>query len=411
MTEPSLAPSCLVVTENVWGSALHAMRSGHAGGAAVLVATMGAGRKVLGQSRFAAAAVDLAPSDADRLCTSLAAWAASVAPTSGPVVVLPLSDRLLELVSEGRRCFDDRFVIAAPEPRLVASLVDKEQSLRLAERAGLDVPAWTVVRTDADLVGALRLDLPLIVRPTGWATTGTDYFKLRVCRTADEVRKTCREALGGGATLLVQELVEHSSDSAVEFGLVWRSVDGSTTAVVTGRKRRQSHPDGGVMAWGETAELPDVDAAACRFLDETGFTGLGGIEFIRADDRLWFIEFNPRLEAIHFLATRAGVDTVRMAFEDLGRGFVPRAVPRQQQASAWIGSAWLARLQADPRRVPLLVRDRVAFARSPRRVRAVWAWDDPVPGLVVTGRILRSSARALWEELGRVASRAVRRSR
>ena len=105
-------------------------------------------------------------------------------------------------------------------------------------------------------------------------------------------------------------------DQAVELALVWRSRDGATTAVCTGRKRRQASPDGGVMVWGEAAELPDVRDAALRFLDVSGFRGVGGIELIRAGGRLWFIEFNPRLEAIHFLAARAGVDLVALDYRE-----------------------------------------------------------------------------------------------
>ncbi|MCO8127439.1 ATP-grasp domain-containing protein [Acidimicrobiia bacterium EGI L10123] len=375
------------------------------------MATLGSGRMIFGRSRLVSDTRDFEVDQLDDLCEGLATWAAQRLELADRIVVLPLSDRLVQVISAGRRHFDERFELAVPEDAVLRGLIDKIPQLRAAERAGVNVPAWTAVEDQRDLRNVRSLRLPVIVRPTSWETKGRTDFKVRICRTAEALQELCRESLAGGARLLIQEVVGDRSDEDVEFGIVWRSADGTQTAVVTGRKRRQSHPDGGVMVWGEAVKLPDIDASARRFLDETGFTGLGGIEFIRDRDRLWFVEFNPRLEAIHFLATRAGVDTVRMAIEERGRGLVPAVEPTQQDAAAWIGTAWLARLQADPRSVPRLVRDRVAFARSPRRVRAVWAWDDPVPGLMVTGRILRSSARVLSEKLGRVVSRAERRAR
>src|SRR5690606_32541457 len=135
------------------------------------------------------------------------------------------------------------------------------------------------------------------------------------------------------------------------------------TATCTGRKRRLSEPDGGVMAWGEAVDLPEVRRMTEAFLDRAGFTGVGGLEVIRSGGRAWFVEFNPRLESIHSLATAAGVDTVALAFEDLALGRRPVAPPRQRPAAAWIGSAWLSRIRRQPGAWVHLLRDRFRFGR------------------------------------------------
>ena len=108
-----------------------------------------------------------------------------------------------------------------------------------------------------------------------------------------------------------------------------------------------------------------------------------------------FIEFNPRLEAIHFLATAAGMDTVRMTYDDLGLGRRPASSPRQHAAAAWIGSAWAARLRSDPTDWRLAIRDRLEFGRFHDRARAVLSWSDPVPAACVGASIVSAGVSKL----------------
>lgn len=383
-----LRPPCVLLAEEVWGSTLHAMRSLDRAGVPVLVASVGDGSKVYRRSRHCTAAIDLAVDDTARAAEQLRSWVDSEVPgPDGPVVVIPLSDRLVELLHRERPRFDERFRLAIPEPDVAEALLDKERSFELAARAGLDVPAWVTVGSEEDVARTDAIPLPAIVRPTSWATTGTEYFKVAVASSRGDLRRVVRRSLGRGARLVVQEYLE-GPDDAVEFGIVWRSRLTARTVVCTGRKRRQSSPEGGVMAWGEAIELPDVAEHAEAFLEASGYRGLGGIELIRRGEELSFVEFNPRLEAIHFLAAAAGVDTVLMEYEELALGTSPPWSPVQHPAAAWLGSAWLSRLRTDTAAWRAVLRDRVEFQRSPVRVRAVWTARDPGPGLAVAARLL-----------------------
>ena len=388
-------PACLLLADGAWGSPLHAMRSLAPRGIATYVATAGSGAALLGRSRFCAAAVDLDPSGSVSFCEAVAAWLARVHPGDGPIVVIPLSDRMVSVLDEARHAFPDRFVVSVPSPPSVRTLVDKSLSFRVAEQAGLDVPVWTTVEAESDIERAVATPVPVAVRPSSWATFGETYFKLHVHDNRAEFEADLRRQVASGARLIAQEYLDVPED-AVEFAILWRSADAAVTAICTGRKRRQSGADGGVMVWGEAVPLPDVAEAAVRYLDSSGFTGLGGIEFIRDRGRLRFIEFNPRLEAIHFLAKGAGVDMVPLAFDDLVGAGPPARIPRQRYAAAWVGSAWLGRFLDDPRARRLLLRDRLRFAMSPNRVRAVWSWTDPLPGLSLSFRLVTSRLRRIW---------------
>lgn len=392
MPSPSPAGRCVLLAEEVWGTTLHAMRSVAGVGGQARVVTAGEGADIYRRSRSCAGALDVTGDDPTAFCAAVRRWVDAEWPGDDPVAVIPLSDRLVEWLLVGGVEFSDRFRLGVPTPTVAAELLDKARQFRVAERADVAPPPWVEVRAAADVAAVMALTPPLAIRPTGWDAAGDDYFKLIVAPDRDSAEVAVRDCLARGASLIVQEYVDAPAD-AVEFAMVWRSRTTNRLDVCTGRKRAQSGADGGVMAWGEAVDLPDVAAAARRFVDTSGFVGLGGLEVIRSGGALRFIEFNPRLEAIHFLATQAGVDTVACEFLELIGRAVPTPSP-QRPAAAWVGSAWLQRLTTDRSAWRQVVRDRVAFARERNGVRAVWSWRDPVPGLAVTARIAQRGLRS-----------------
>ncbi len=392
MNQGSRAPGrCVLLAEEVWGSALHAMRSIARYGGETAVVTSGSGASIFRRSRWCDHAVDISAQHPAEFNDRVRGWAESHLPGDDPIAVIPLSDRHLEWLVEARDAFPDRFRLSIPEVGVARRLLDKDRQFQLAERSGCAPPRWVTVRQESDLERLGSLSAPVAVRPTGWNAAGDEYFKLIVVDDDSALESTVASRLRAGAELIVQEFVDEPA-SAVEFAIVWRSRTSPRAEICTGRKLAQSGRRGGVMALGEAVDLPDVAAAARRFVDASGFVGLGGLEVIRSGGSLRFIEFNPRLEAIHFLATRAGVDTVVLEYLELLGRPVPSCAP-QTAATAWVGSAWIQRLVEDRSAWSDAIRSRAQFARSPGRVRAVWSVDDPLPGLAVAGRIINRAVR------------------
>lgn len=381
-------PAALVLAGTMHAGPLHAARGIHRLGAPVHVATGGTGASLLGRSRSIASAIDLSLDEADAPEEVILRWIADTAPTPGPVPVICTNDRSYDLLHRVRHRLPEHVVPVLPPTEATEALVDKASSFELAERAGLDVPPWRAVRRSADIAAAHELELPVIVRPTAWSTGGANRFKVALAHRPDELEGLLERSLADGAELIAQEYLA-APDDAVEFALVWRSLDGSATEVCTGRKRRQASPDGGVMAWGEAVDLPDVRAAALAMLEATGFTGLGGVELIRHDGRLWFIEMNPRLEAIHHLATAAGVDLVALAYEDAALAQLPLVASTQAPAAAWSTSAWIERVRAERGAWRTALHDHREFRRHAHRTTAVWSTADPGPGIAAVTQLLR----------------------
>jgi predicted ATP-grasp superfamily ATP-dependent carboligase len=397
MTVRQHAGPCVLLAEEVWGSALQAMRSLGRAGVPVLVVTAGDGAAIYRRSRYCTDALDVAPGDPRAFCARVLEWLEDRADVGADVPIIPLSDRMVEYLDAGRDLFEGRARLSIPPPELTTALLDKAASLALAGAAGLEVPPWVRVDSPDALSDLPTLRGAIALRPTSWSTAGSEYFKIAVAADPDQAARLATEALDRGATLIAQEYID-APDEAVELSITWSGA-GHRPAVCTGRKRRQSDRSGGVMVWGQAELLADVRDASAAFLSHTGYEGLGGLEFIRSGDHLWFIEFNPRLEAIHFLAARAGVDTVLMEYARLAGTEVAPA-PAQRPATAWIGSAWLARLMSNPSDWRGALEDRIDFGRSPRRVRAVVSREDPMPAVALTGRLASRGLASTRRRLG-----------
>ena len=379
----------IVIADGSWGSALRSAEQLGRRGIRCVIGAVGGGSNIYRRSRWCEASIDLKERPTSPL-DWLTTLGALIDPSS-PAVLIPTSDRTLELLSAV--ALPEQWILSAPPADVAADFLDKRQSLPTASAAGILVPPWVEVSELAHLERLKGLPGPIALRPTAWNTAGTKPIKVVRCTTVVDAEQIAHEQLMAGAQLIAQQYLDAPED-AVEFAIIWS--DGERASVCTGRKRRQSHPEGGVMVWGQTAQLPDVRKAALRFLEHSGFVGLGGLEFIRVDGDLHFIEFNPRLEAIHFLAAAAGHPTVVYEFERLAGLSTNQRIPDQLDAAAWVGGAAVQRVQAD-RSVATIACDRLHFARAPRKVKAVWTFRDPAPGVALTlhngSRALRSMTR------------------
>lgn len=339
--------------------------------------------KTLAASRSCIAVRRISGSSPESVTSELLKFAIDEFPTATRVLVISTSDRLIDHLDSGRELLDPRFDLVTPPGELCGALLDKVESMKLAEAAGLQVPPWTSVTAVEDLGSLPELLFPVCVRPTSWSTTGTSSFKIAVCATPTELEDCLRSALEGGGAFIVQEYVGDAD--GLDVGMIWVSQDGSQKATWTGVKRRSSSAKGGVLAWGETVSLPDVESALDDFVSTTKYRGVGGIEFLRSGSDLWFIEFNPRLEAFHRLAALSGLDGPALLATEWLYGNGPdegRSDESSRSAALWVGSAWLQRITGDPKGILIFLTDGLRFLNHRKRTYSIWSRTDPMPGIV-----------------------------
>jgi predicted ATP-grasp superfamily ATP-dependent carboligase len=152
----------------------------------------------------------------------------------------------------------------------------------------------------------------------------------------------------------------------------------------------------------ETVDEPAVIEPSVRMLEAMKFTGVVEIEFKHdaRDGQYKLLDINPRVWGWHSLGGRAGVDFSYLLWLQACGAAVPDSRPQ-------IGVRWV-RASTDLRTVVLeILRGRLSvgeYSRSLRgpRVSAIFAADDPLPGLLELPLLAYLLGRRVFRE-GKIA--------
>lgn len=279
----------------------------------------------------------------------------------GETVVFPTHDEGLNAIS---RHLGDLAVLAPfPAWEVLERVQSKRTQLEVAQEAGVDVPAPE------------PSSFPVVVKPDRAVEFKRRYRRQAFrCDTPEELEAAVARTEEFGA--IVQEFVSGSDDALYTVGS-YLTREGEALGVFCGRKLRQTPPGIGTCRVGEALWVEEIIDAALRLLRSYGYHGLSQVEFKRdaRDGRYKLMEINPRLWQWHGLAAACGVDLPRIAYADLTGETPPDA------STNGCGKRWAITLQAGERPV---------FPRLPY-VEAVFARDDPKPGLVHLARVVRTA--------------------
>jgi predicted ATP-grasp superfamily ATP-dependent carboligase len=315
--------------------------------------------------------------------------------------LIPTADETAALVARNHAALARWFTHTLPAWDTVRWAYDKRLTYRLAERLGIAVPrtAWPGALAACE---TLELDFPAVLKPA-IKESFNRLTAAKAWRVDDRAELLARYAeactLVDPSVLMVQELVP--GDGGAQFSFAALCADGDPLASLTARRTRQYPADfGRASTFVESVDCADVVEPSLRFLRETRFTGLVELEFKRdgRDGVLKLLDVNPRVWGWHTLCARAGVDFPYLLWLLVSGRPVPEIRARP-------GVSWL-RLTTD---TPTALREIAArrlplreYARTLRRPResAIFAWDDPLPGIsevpllayVLGRRLLRGGA-------------------
>jgi D-aspartate ligase len=303
-------------------------------------------------------------------------------------VLYPTREETVAAVSRHRGALLEAFRVPTPDWATVQWAWDKRRTYRLAADLGIPTPR-TWYPCDAAGIEAVDAEPPFAVKPAIkehfiYATKAKAWRADSRTELRDLVRKAAE--LTGPDGVMVQELIPGNGDCQYAYCafVKERKAIGSMTV----RRTRQHPPEfGRASTYVETIDLPELEEESLRFLRAIDYYGLVEVEFKLdpRDGRYKLLDVNARTWGYHTLGSRAGVDFPFLLFADqVGERVEPC---RSQQGVCWI------RLATDiPTAVAELVRRRIdvgAYVRSLRRANteAVFARDDPLPGIVELGLI------------------------
>ena len=298
-------------------------------------------------------------------------------------VLIPTDDEDVVLFARHHELLSKHYRVTTPPWKTLRWLCDKRSLNQLAQAVSVDRP-WTFCPRDRAELAAHDCPFPVILKPA---------MRLSFNRlTADKAwRYDDRESLLKGydeacgfidpEMLMIQEVVPGGGEAQLSFAALCK--DGTPLASLVARRTRQFPMDfGRFSTYVETIEEPAVVESALRLLAPTQLTGLVEIEF-KKDPRtgqLKLLDVNPRVWGWHTLSKRAGVDFPYL----LWRLFTGQTVP---EVRARVGERWMRMCTDLPIALQEILNGRLSFSNYLRTLiepkeSAIFAWDDPLPGVL-----------------------------
>jgi predicted ATP-grasp superfamily ATP-dependent carboligase len=218
-------------------------------------------------------------------------------------------------------------------------------------------------------------------------------------RSPEEFLAKFREVLESGHPALVQSYITSPDDNLFSVSL-YVSQAGEVLAAFPRRQVRQYPPNSGTVTLAIGESNPQLVADAAHFCRSIGYRGIAGLEFKRdrEDNQYKLLDFNPRLMLSDGLTAYCGINLPLMQYLDL-TGQKPAARSASREGVTWTDViADFHAFKQYHERGELGFRE---WLESLMRARAfpLFAWDDPLPFLVVRkfglsyGRILQYAIR------------------
>ncbi|MDT7742008.1 MAG: D-aspartate ligase [Actinomycetota bacterium] len=292
--------------------------------------------------------------------------------------LIPSSDVSAAMVARRHDDLASHYMHTTPPWDVLRWAYDKRLTYELAERVGVPCPvtlgradALDAVRFPAVLKPAVKEHVNALTTAKAWRVDDADQLLRRHAEAVQLLEPDL---------LVVQELIPGGGETQLSYAALCR--DGVPVASLSARRTRQYPADfGRASTFVETVECAEVVQPSMWLIDAMRYTGLIEIEYKRdpRDGVLKLLDMNPRVWGWHTLCGRAGVDFPWLLWLMISGQELPSSNARP-------GVGWIRFTTDTPTAVRELLGKRLTlreYARSLRRPResAIFAWDDPLPGL------------------------------
>jgi len=298
-------------------------------------------------------------------------------------LLFPTDDYAVALISRHHDMLASQYRISVPPWHQLQLLCDKRLLHQTAHELGIHQP-WAVWPRTKDELAALDCPFPAILKPASRQRSSSLAIP-KAWRVVDRSSLLSRydeaSALVGSTNLMVQELVPGTGNGLTSYAAICS--DGRPLASIVVRENRQYPRDFGQFStFVESVDEPGVIDPAVRLLESLRFTGLAEIEFKQdpRDGEFKLLDVNPRVWGWHTLSRRAGVDFPYLLWL-LAHG-EPVPVIRGRSGVRWMHTiADVPMAINDMLKGRLSIRSYLRSLKAPRE-SAMFAWDDPAPGLL-----------------------------
>ena len=311
--------------------------------------------------------------------------------------ILTTSDRLVAFMARHQDSLLARYRFRLPPPAILEALNDKRLETDLVQRLGFAIPATVPVLPDDPAQLAERLRYPIILKPHVYSVQNIFPPKNAIVRDREELENLYREWRPALPVLLAQEVIP-GPDSASWIGSCTYDENHVMLDCGIKQKLRATPAHFGGSTFAVSRENSDIVELARRLGEKLDYVGHAGIEFRwdHRDSEFKYIELNPRLPANVGFDEASGMQTVWNSYQVAltGRSDGGSSLFREHIYYLDVKGDLFSQLQDGVPKLKALT-TLLCLLLFRRTSGPYFAWDDPLPGLVVAWRFLESISESI----------------
>jgi predicted ATP-grasp superfamily ATP-dependent carboligase len=253
-------------------------------------------------------------------------------------VLLPCNDDAVEFVARNRAALQRRWLLDDSDPAIQIAMLDKQRTLELACRRGIDIPRFWPVSADASPEIPADVLFPVIVKPRQSHQFQKLFNGRKYLRAGDhaELEAQIERLRGAGLGAIVSEYIP-GPDRLLASYYTYLDRNGHPLFHFTKRIIRRFPANEGLACYHATTRDPEMAELGLRFFQSIGFRGLGNVEFKKdeRDGRWKLIECNPRFTAAQELITRCGLDIGWLVYRHIAGLSLPSTNGYREDVRLW----------------------------------------------------------------------------
>ena len=260
--------------------------------------------------------------------------------SSKPVLV-PCSDESVRVISAQRDALGEFYKFVIPDDDVLLMYMNKESFYRHAGEKGFPVPDTFFLESGSSLEGIPdEAEFPLIVKPALKSTEWIECFRDKVIKvnTRAELRDVFEKGSKITGGLVIQKWIKGDDPNLIS-SIFYYDRNGAPQVSFVSRKLRQWYTENGDACLAEECRNDEVAGMAHDLLADTGFNGIGSIEFKLDDDsgKYYIIEANVGRPVTRISMTEtAGVPILYTMYCDASGLPLPRDREQRYKGTKWI---------------------------------------------------------------------------
>jgi predicted ATP-grasp superfamily ATP-dependent carboligase len=328
---------------------------------------------------------------------------------ASPGILFPTSDEHVVLLSSGAERLQQHFRFLIPDRATIERIVNKRSQYGIAEKVGIPTPRSYFPESAEDIRRLSEgLPYPCILKPyRSHLFTKKMAAKVFVVKSARELIEAYDRL--SAMDVMIQEIVPGGDDALFGYLAFW-DAEGAERAWVTKRKLRQYPPHFGDGSLQITVDAPEVAELSRRLLRTFCYRGLVGVEFKRdaRDGTYRLMEINPRTVSGNQLAITAGIDFPAIVYEYLsGCRLGTDRTAAFRSGVKYVNEEWDLKAYLALRKTGRMGLGRWLRSLRGIQARAIGAWDDPLPAVIVLWQFLSAFRRRVGSTMSDLIRRQV----